>query len=261
MKKVAIGFLIAMILTVGAFAGIEDTWDTLLKKHTVVGVKNKVKLTLIDYKGIKADPKWPKLLAELGKAIPFAEVDAITTATPIPTKNKELAFWINAYNIGAVKMMVDNYPLKSIKDKSGWFGSVWDQKIVTVNDTVYSLGHIEHQILRKMHEPQVHAAIVCASVSCPDLRQEAFRSATMYKQFHSQWANFLNNPDKGFRIDKQKKILYLSAIFKWFEGDFDNVRKFVAYYLPDNKKEIMDEKYQIRYLDYDWTSNEIIKEK
>ena len=260
MKKNLFLFLLLNIV-VFSFASIEEDWDSLLKKYTSIGKKNNVELTLVDYAGIKTDPKWTALLRELSRTTSLDKVDAITTATPIPTKNKELSFWINAYNIGAVKIMIDNYPLKSIKDKSNWFSSVWDQEIVTVNGAVYSLGYIEHQILRKMHEPQIHVAIVCASVSCLDLRQEAFHSATLYKQFNSQWSNFLNNSNKGLRVDKQKKIIYLSAIFKWFENDFKEVRPFVAKYVPKYEKQIMSADYQIQYLNYEWASNEKMKEQ
>jgi len=257
MKKLLILLLMSLTLAGVVLAGYEDTWGSLLKKHTAVGIKNNVELILVNYQGIKADPRWPKLLTELQKATPLSSVAAITTATPIPTKNKELAFWINAYNIGAVKMMVDNVPLKSIKDKSSWFSSVWDQPIINVGGKEYALGHIEHKILRQMHEPQIHASIVCASVSCPDLRQEAYRSATLYKQLDSQLRQFLSNPKKGVRIDKKNKTIYLSAIFKWFQDDFDNVRATLAKYLPNDKKELLDESYQIQYLNYDWSSNSL----
>ena len=100
-----------------------------------------------------------------------------------------------------------------------------------------TLNEIEHEILRKMGEPRIHVAIVCASVSCPDLRAEAYTVEKLDSQLDDQLTLFLANPKKGLHIDK-KGYLYMSSIFKWFAEDFETkggVRKFLAPYAPKNR--------------------------
>ena len=240
MKKVLIFLFLIIFIPLIAISGYEDTWDELLKKYTKEGTKNGIALTLINYNSIRNDDKWGELLKELKKSKPEGG----------------LAFWINIYNIAAVKMMADNYPLKSIKDKSKLFNSVWDQKIINITGKEYSMSHIEHEILRKMGEPRIHAAIVCASVSCPDLLGEAYSKKGLNEQLNSQMKLFLNNTKKGFSLDKKNRKIYISSIFKWFNDDFDDVRRFISHYLPEYKNEILDKKYDIKYLDYDWASND-----
>jgi hypothetical protein len=41
---------------------------------------------------------------------------------------------------------------------------------------------IENEILRKMDEPRIHFAINCASVSCPNLLNEAYTEAKLEQQ-------------------------------------------------------------------------------
>ena len=86
------------------------------------------------------------------------------------TKQEKLAYWINAYNAFTIKLIIDNYPINSIKD----IKNPWDQKFIPINGDMLSLNHIEHEILRKMDEPRIHFAIVCASESCPKLQNKAF---------------------------------------------------------------------------------------
>lgn len=252
MKKIFVPILLITCFPLNAVAGYEDTWDSLLKKYTSQGEKNGTALTLVDYKNIRNDKNWLALINELKGAISPVTLFRAGGSE----KNRALAFWINIYNIGAVKMMTDNYPLKSIKDKSKLFNAVWDQKIITVSSTEYSLGYIEHEILRKMGQPLIHVAIVCASVSCPDLLRESYQANKLDDQLNAQMKRFLGNKQKGFRLDKEKKNIYISLIFKWFEDDFGNIRKYIAQYLSRYKNELLDKKYNIKYLDYDWHSNE-----
>ena len=94
------------------------------------------------------------------------------------SKNEKLAYYINAYNVYTLKVVIDNYPTKSIKD----IDNAWDKKIVTSGKSKISLSDVEHKILRKMSEPRIHFAINCASFSCPNLLNEAFLPETLDKQ-------------------------------------------------------------------------------
>jgi hypothetical protein len=172
-----------------------------------------------------------------------------------------LAFWINVYNIFAVKIVTDNYPLKSIKDVGGLFKSVWKIKAGTVGGKKYTLDKIEHTILRKMGDPRIHTAIVCASISCPDLFKQAYESEKLNKQLDMQMRSFLANPNKGMRVDnnQQHKRILLSPIFDWFADDFKSnggVRKFIKPYVPIRYRHTLENiRYLISYMDYNWAIN------
>ncbi len=176
------------------------------------------------------------------------------------TQEEKLAFWINAYNIMAVKMVLDHYPLKSIKDVAGLFSSVWKLNVGTVGGKARTLNEIEHDILRKMGEPRIHVAIVCASLSCPDIRPEAYTSERLHEQLDDQMKAFLANPQKGLQVEETNQRLYLSSIFKWFAEDFEakgGVRPFLAKYVPERVSAYLKmDTFRLSYLDYNWNLNE-----
>ncbi len=216
-------------------------WDKLVQKHvTETGVVN--------YQGFIAD------------SVALSVYIKLLSSSHPNTKNwsekERLAYWINAYNAFTVKLIIDHYPIKSIKDiKSGipFVNSVWDIKFINIEGATYDLNNIEHSILRKrFEEPRIHFAINCASVSCPRLRTEAFFPETLEAQLTDQAHYFLKNPVKN--IITQDKI-QLSKIFSWFKGDFTkqgSLIDFLNQYAPvkinpDTQKES---------LDYNWNLNE-----
>jgi hypothetical protein len=160
----------------------------------------------------------------------------------------------------AAKMVLDHYPVKSIKDAGSFFTAVWKKEVGVVAGKMRTLNEIEHEILRKMNEPRIHVAIVCASVSCPDLRAEAYTVDKLDSQLDDQLKLFLVNEEKGLRIDKKKGRIYLSSIFKWFKEDFESkggVRNYLASYAPEeDKASLKNHKLSVHYLDYDWELNE-----
>ena len=129
-------------------------WNDLLQKH--VSVQGNV-----NYKGFKLDySDLERYLQSLSDNIPNKSW----------SKAEKLSYWINAYNAYTIKLIIDKYPLKSIKD----INRPWDQRFIKLGEKIYTLNDIEHEILRKMNEPRIHFAIVCASISCPKLQNEAF---------------------------------------------------------------------------------------
>ncbi|MBT6160397.1 DUF547 domain-containing protein [Flavobacteriaceae bacterium] len=163
------------------------------------------------------------------------------------SKNQTLAYWINAYNALTVQLILNHYPLKSIKD----IKDPWDTKCFTAGEKSYTLGDIEHKILRKMDEPRIHFAINCASVSCPKLLNESYQEKTMEEQ--------LSKASKEFLCDTSKNILApdhieLSKIFSWFGSDFGNKSERLNFIRTNSGKEINTPK--ISYLPYDWNLNE-----
>ncbi len=250
-KNVAM-LAIFLWISLAAPAGAFDfsVWDELLKKYVAPTTISGVRVNGVKYGRLKSDPKFPQLVAQLKSAQPDA----------LKSREAKLAFWINAYNIMAVKMILDHYPLKSIKDAGSIFSPVWKKPVGVVGGKERTLHEIEHEILRKMDEPRIHVAIVCASVSCPDLKKESYTPDRLNEQLDDQMKSFLQNPGKGLEVDSDGKI-YLSAIFDWFEEDFKSkggVLPFLKNHAPTGyKKSLANPKSNVSYLNYDWNLNEI----
>lgn len=209
-----------------------ESWDGLLKKY-VDSDGN------VNYAGILKESKtldaYLQLLNENSPSDDWS-------------KNEKLAFYINLYNAATVKLIIDNYPLKSIKDLSG----PWDKKWIQIDGKKYSLGNIEHKILRKMNEPRIHFAINCASYSCPKLLNKAFLPETIEAQLEAVTIDFINDTSRN-KISNKK--IQLSNIFKWYKGDFTKNGSLIDYlnrYL--NIK--IDKKIKVSHLTYDWGLNE-----
>lgn len=224
-------------------------WDALLKKYVAPKTIAGVPLNAVDYKGLGNDPIYKKLIKDL-EGNSLAEVS---------TREETLTFWINVYNIMAAKMVLDHYPVESIKDAGNLFRAVWKKPAGTVAGKTRTLNEIEHDILRELGEPRIHVAIVCASVSCPDLRTEAYTADSLNKQLGDQLISFLANGQKGLRLDKEHHKLYLSSIFKWFEEDFNSkggVINFLTPYAPEAIRSSLSSKsLKVTYLEYNWDLN------
>jgi len=166
---------------------------------------------------------------------------------------EQMAYWINAYNAFTVKLIVDHYPLESIKDISnGILSKPWDIKFFKIGGVDFDLNTIEHEILRKdFSEPRIHFAINCASFSCPKLRNEAFVAERLEEQLEDQAQSFINNPDKNIINEKETK---LSKIFNWFESDFTKQESIASFI--KKRHDSFNEKNKVEYLEYIWTLNE-----
>lgn len=163
-------------------------------------------------------------------------------------RNEKLAYYINLYNAATVKLILDHYPLKSIKD----IKKPWDREWVKVGKATLSLGQIEHDILRKMKEPRIHFAINCASLSCPKLWNRAFTANELDEQLHMVTRGFVRDNTHN-RISRD--AVELSKIFKWYKGDFTEEGSLLEYIAPYT--EIRPDHYaRISYKDYNWSLNE-----
>lgn len=217
-------------------------WTALLQKHVA-------KDGLVDYQGFVRD------------SVPLKDYLAtLSDNHPGPgwSDAETMAFWINAYNAFTVKLIVDHYPVNSIKDiKRGipFVNTVWDVRFIEIGDATYDLNTIEHGILRKdFDDARIHAAINCASISCPVLRNEAFVASRLDAQLDDATRRFINDPVRN-RVTRDKGEL--SAIFNWFGGDFKahsgSIREFVNTYADTPMKPDAP----ITYLDYDWALNNV----
>ena len=242
--------IICMVLTPSSAGAFDFSgWDALVKKHvgptTIAGVR----LAGVNYPDIKKDPAYSKLITDLKSFSPAT----------LKTPEEKMTFWINVYNIMAVKMVVDHYPVDSIKDAGSLFGSVWKKNVGVVGGKEVTLNEIEHEILRKMGDPRIHAAIVCASVSCPDLRNEVYTADRLDVQLDDQFKRFLENPRKGLQVNHKNGRVLLSKIFDWFEEDFEpkgGVLPFLSRYVSERDQLVLKKgNGKISYLDYNWDLN------
>ena len=243
--------ILAFLVPGSALAQVPDfaDWDALLKKYVAPETIDGVRLNAVNYGKLKTDPAFSRL------------VNGLKSFSPAQLKKHEekLAFWINVYNVFAVKMVTDNYPLKSIKDVGSLFKSVWKRNAGIVGGKDYTLNAIEHKILRKMNEPRIHVAIVCASVSCPDLATDVYKADRLSEQLDVQMKKFLANPGKGMRVGTEGKKVFLSKIFDWFEDDFEprgGVLKFIRLYVsPKDRQALDNSSLRVSYMDYNWGVN------
>ncbi|WP_299120122.1 DUF547 domain-containing protein [uncultured Winogradskyella sp.] len=177
-------------------------------------------------------------------------IDILTHNMPTEewSKNEKLAYWINAYNALTIDLIRRNYPLESIKD----IKDPWDQRLWEFGDKWLNLNDIEHKILRKMDEPRIHFAIVCASESCPKLQNEAFTVDNLEAQ--------LTNATKEFLVDTSKNELSqnnikLSKIFKWFKKDFEQGGSLIDF-LNQYSEVTISSSAKKSFKDYNWDLNE-----
>lgn len=173
-----------------------------------------------------------------------------------PTKdwssNKKKAFWINTYNAYTIKIILNNYPLKSIRDIKIDGKTAWKIPFVKVGQKRYTLDQIEQEILRKkFNDPRIHVGINCASVSCPRLWNFAFTEDNIASSLDNLMKEFINNTTRN-KISKNN--LEISEIFNWFSKDFMKNGTIINY-LNTYAAIKISEKASIKYLTYDWSLN------
>jgi len=240
-----------------------SSYKQFLEKYVVEGkLIEGIKINAVDYESIyenRNDPDslYKKILKQL----------ALFDPNTMQTREDKIAFWINAYNIGAIKMIIDHYPVDSIRSrKIDWFKNPWDDKILKIDERKYSLGQIEHEILiEKFREPLIHYAIVCASLSCPDIIPEVYTGARLQAQLEKQAGNFLQNPGKGLRVIQDRGVVYFSKIFTYDKKSFPNGAKdAISIIIPfiedeDVREYLQTKDYRIKYFDYNWDLNKLMK--
>ena len=245
-----------------------DDYAAVLKDH----VDDK---GMVNYKELKAVPqRLNAFVAAMSKVQP--------NSYERWNKEEQIVLWLNAYNAFTLKALINNYPIKSSffrsriypKNSIRQIPGVWSKIKFNVMGRDLTLGHIEHEILRKkFNEPRIHMAMVCAAMGCPPLLNKPYIAQRLNEQLDERSRRFLSNPAK-FRIDRNAGVVYLSPIFKWFKGDFVNkyapdknisnhgkevsaVLNFIAGHLEKPDREyLLAGDFKIKYLKYDWSLNE-----
>jgi hypothetical protein len=200
----------------------------------------------------------------------LARVGAVTdSAYRSWPRSEQLAYLINSYNAIVLRQVLDAYPIKrslapaalvrpanSVWQIAGFFGGTRHN----VAGQRLTLDDIEHKLLRAtLKEPRIHAALVCAAVSCPPLRAEAYRADRIEAQLDDQMRRFLADPKRN-RVDRARGEVRLSEIFKWFAEDFggaDGIIPFVARYMDAPTRAWLNAgRVRVTYFDYDWNLND-----
>ena len=217
-------------------------FDSLLKDH-VDGDG------WVDYAALRSDEsKLDRYLQSLG----HVDFDRLG-------RNEKLALLINAYNAFTLRLILDHYPVNSIKDIPD--AERWDAKRWNVGGNTWSLNQIEHEQIRpKFVEPRVHFALVCAAVGCPKLRNEAYQAGRIDEQLDDQ-TRYVHTHDRWFEFDAPKGVVRLTKLYDWYGGDFKQVAgsvlDFAARYSPELKRVIDGgTKPRIEWLNYDWKLND-----
>lgn len=219
-----------------------QAWTHLLQKHVN-------KEGLVDYQGFRQD-----------RMVLKAYLAKLENNSPNPdkwSKEEQLAYWINTYNAYTIDLVLEHYPVNSIKDIGSkiqvpFVNSPWDIKFVPIKGKEFDLNNIEHNIIREeFQEPRIHFALVCAAMSCPKLRREAYTAGKLDEQLSEQATEFLANPARN-RISAKK--VAISELFNWYEGDFTKNTNLIGYlnlYAPVK----ISPDATIEYMEYDWSLN------
>ena len=220
-----------------------QAWTQLLQKY--VDQEGQV-----DYKGFNKDRKALKAYLELLENNP-----------PNPSnwsEAEQLAYWINAYNAYTIDLILEYYPLKSITDIGSkiqvpFVNSPWDIEFITIKGQKYDLNNLEHNIIREeFDEARIHFALVCAAVSCPKLRREAYTSEKLDQQLNEQAREFLANPSKN-KINPNN--IRISQLFNWYEGDFTRNGTLIGF-LNRHAPVKVSPNAKVEFMEYDWSLNE-----
>lgn len=238
-------------------------WTGLLAKHVVLIDGGKA--SQVRYAGLAQDRA--TLKAYLDSLAKVSEQQFKTWPKP-----QQLAFLLNAYNAGMVELVLTRYPdIKSVWDFGTIFNNPFKKRFIRLFGRDHSLDMIEHDTIRlkgSYDEPRIHFAVNCASIGCPMLREEAYVGERLDAQLEEQTRRLLSDRSRN-RYNPSSNSLEMSEICKWYREDFESGyggirsrKHFFAKYAaqladaPQHRKQVREQKAEIRHLDYDWTLND-----
>lgn len=250
-----LGLLFQMTAFAQSFDHSHEDFTHILERHVVV-YDHKLK-SAVDYEALAQHPNaLNTYLKSLADITPSQYQDW--------TDSQQLAFLINAYNAFTLQLIISHYErfqsgdAESIRELGGLFSSPWGQSFFSLLGDERSLDWLEHKKIRvDFDEPRIHAALVCAAISCPKLRSEAYTAAQLEEQLDDQMLTFLSDDDKN-GIDANG--VYLSKIFDWYSEDFSNLRDYLRQYSDalansKNDRQQLQSDFSIRYMNYNWSLN------
>jgi uncharacterized membrane protein YdjX (TVP38/TMEM64 family) len=218
-----------------------STFDSLLRRHVDAD-------GLVDYDALHRDPvALDRYLAQLADA-PFADLG----------RDDKLALLMNAYNAFTLRLILDFYPVESIRDIPD--AKRWKHERWTLGGSTFSLDQIEHEQIRPhFAEPRIHFAVVCAAIGCPPLRSEAYVGERLDAQLASQTA-YVHTHNRWFQFDPSTHEVRLTSLYDWYGGDFlqqaPSVVDYAARHVPALQAALTTgRRPRVRWIDYDWRLN------
>ena len=223
-----------------------SAWDRFLSTYVSTTSDNR---TIVNYAGVTEADR--SSLQNYLESLQAVQVDGLNRA-------ESYAYWVNLYNAVTVEVILDNYPLKSIR-RLGFGLGPWNRKLATVQGEKLSLNNIEHDILRVFwSDPRTHYAVNCASFGCPNLATTAFTAENTEQLLDQGARDYINHP-RGTSVDDRGRVT-ASSIYKWYQVDFgdseEGVLSHMRQYADDDLKSALEGKTDIRKFDYDWALNE-----
>lgn len=254
---------VAWSQSAGSFDHRHAAWDQLLRRHVVVAAD-----------GTSSTLRYRALMAERQALRAYLDsLSAVTASTYAGwTRAQQLAFLINAYNAFTVELVLTRYPdLKSIKDLGSLLQSPWKKSFFRLLGQERSLDEVEHGLIRALgvfDDPRIHVAVVCASIGCPMLRNEAYVAERLDAQLDDALRRFLSDRTRN-RYDAATGTLAVSKIFDWYRKDFEQGHKGITSLqmlfarhadelapTPQAQAEVRAGRYRLSFLDYDWALND-----
>ncbi len=254
---------VAWSQSTGGFDHRHSAWDQLLRRHVVVAAD-----------GTSSTLRYRALMAERQELRAYLDsLSAVTASTYAGwTRAQQLAFLINAYNAFTVELVLTRYPdLKSIKDLGSLLQSPWEKSFFRLLGQERSLDEVEHGLIRApgvFDDPRIHVAVVCASIGCPMLRNEAYVAERLDAQLDDALRRFLSDRTRN-RYDAATGTLAVSKIFDWYRKDFEQghrgITSLQAHFArhagelaqtPQAQADVQAGRYRLSSLDYDWALND-----
>ena len=274
MKRVVLFLLLMMTGLVGTFAAPQaelwdvwlphdpastsmvdhSDWDTLLQRYRVLDPASGV--ALFAYARVTLADR--ELLQRYLRSLEGTRVSALN-------RDEQYAFWVNFYNALTVEVILDHWPVASIRDINLGGGRAfsrgpWDAPLVEVEGRPVSLNDMEHRILRPIwNDPRIHYAVNCASIGCPNLQPVAFTAASLEELLERAAREYVNHP-RG--VEVSGNTAHLSSIYDWFSSDFGSSRQellqhIAGYAQPELRRAVepfLAGSGRLRYR-YDWSIN------
>jgi hypothetical protein len=221
------------------------TYDALLKQYVLENGR-------VRYADLKAN------IAPLSRLVEnLAAVSPESHPQLFPTRNHQLAYWLNAYNALVLWSFAKDYP----RDKDRLSGALTRGRFFfltkfTAGGKRRTLDDIEKNTIRKQfRDPRVHFALVCASASCPYLAREAYAGDRLDQQLDREARKYLNQ-ERNVAVDVGKREIRVSKIFDWFKEDFGSTPEQIVRFIARYRDQPLPGRWSLRYFDYDWSLND-----
>jgi hypothetical protein len=245
--------LAAVLLALLAAPVDHSPWDDLLKAHVT-------ETGLVDYEAFARSTEFRSYLTAL-EVVRLEGWD----------ERERLAFWINVYNAYTIEQVNRHGERESIRNIRRTLGLIplkgpWSERLVRAAGRELTLDEVEHEIVRKeFQEARIHFALVCAAVSCPPLRREAYTGDRLDAQLEEQQRHFLGDREKN-RVDTVAGTVFVSPIFVWYRDDFGGSNQAIGRYLArfwpqgPERELLLSGRFRLRETEYDWRLNIVAKE-